>query len=190
MNFNKHYDLKGKHALLGGSNYHWINYTDERFDEVVYNMEAKERGTALHDYAETAIRLGRKQPKNADTINAYVNDAIAYHMQPEVPLYYSDIAFGTADSISYDEHKKFLRIHDLKTGTISPGHMEQLMIYAAYFCLEYGVNPEDIGIELRIYQNSEVIVHNPDPIDIRSIMDTTIRFNKRHYKRKYGKEVE
>ena len=38
--------------------------------------------------------------------------------------------------------------------------MEQLLIYAAYFCLEYGFKPRDIDIELRIYQNDEVLIHN------------------------------
>ena len=26
MNFNKHWDIVGKHAFLGASKYHWINY--------------------------------------------------------------------------------------------------------------------------------------------------------------------
>ncbi|MCP6003374.1 hypothetical protein NL386_38110, partial [Klebsiella pneumoniae] len=34
------------------------------------------------------------------------------------------------------------------------------MIYASYFCLEYGYKPRDIDIELRIYQNDQVLIHN------------------------------
>ena len=30
MNFNEHSELEGLHAFLGGSNYHWINYDEEK----------------------------------------------------------------------------------------------------------------------------------------------------------------
>ena len=30
MTFNKHYDLMGKHAFLGASKYHWINYDEDK----------------------------------------------------------------------------------------------------------------------------------------------------------------
>lgn len=39
-----------------------------------------------------------------------------------------------------------LRIHDLKTG-ISPVHMDQLLIYAALFCLEYKIKPGSIDTD-------------------------------------------
>lgn len=96
-------------------------------------------------------------------------------MTPEQVLYYSDNCFGTADAISF--RKGLLRIHDLKTGTI-PAHMEQLMIYAALFCLEYDVKPSEIKMELRIYQNDEVLIHNPTAEDIVPIMDKIITFDK------------
>ena len=41
--------------------------------------------------------------------------------------------------------------------------MHQLEVYAALFCLEYGYKPNDIGIELRLYQSDEVIVEEPRP---------------------------
>ena len=66
-----------------------------------------------------------------------------------------------------------LRIHDLKTGTV-PAHMEQLMIYAALFCLEYHQNPEEIAIELRIYQNNMVNAYVPSGEEIRTIMNRII----------------
>ena len=56
--------------------------------------------------------------------------------------------------------------------------MVQLMIYAALFCLEYKVKPADIDIELRIYQNNEVLYHNPTAEDIVPIMDKIITFDK------------
>ena len=70
-----------------------------------------------------------------------------------------------------------LRIHDLKTGLI-PAHMEQLEIYAALFCLEYKLKPADIQIELRIYQNNEILYHTPTADDIKPIMDKIIAFDK------------
>lgn len=105
----------------------------------------------------------------------YVNDAIGYKMIPEQVLYYSDNCFGTADSIIFRDH--LLRIHDLKTGS-TPAHMEQLMIYAALFCLEYKYKPADIGMELRIYQNNEITVYEPTVEDILPIMDTIITFDR------------
>ena len=70
-----------------------------------------------------------------------------------------------------------LRIHDLKTGTTRV-KMEQLEIYAALFCLEYKIKPGEIDMELRIYQNDEVIVHNPTAEDILPIMDKIVHLNK------------
>lgn len=105
----------------------------------------------------------------------YVNDAIGYRMTPEQILYYSGNCFGTADTISF--RNGLLRIHDLKTG-VTPAHMEQLEIYAALFCLEYDMKPCDINMELRIYQNDEIIFHNPSTEDIVPIMDKIITFDK------------
>ena len=82
---------------------------------------------------------------------------------------------GTADAISF--RNNFLRIHDLKTGT-RPVHIEQLEIYAALFCLEYKVKPADIKIELRIYQNDEILVHEPEAEEIIEIMNKIIHLNK------------
>ena len=56
--------------------------------------------------------------------------------------------------------------------------MEQLEIYAALFCLEYNKKPGDIEIELRIYQNNEIIVHYPTAENILPIMDKIITFDK------------
>jgi hypothetical protein len=69
-----------------------------------------------------------------------------------------------------------LRIHDLKTG-VTPAKMPQLEIYAGLFCLEYSVNPLDIDIELRIYQNDEIIVHEPQ--NIPEIMVAIVETDKK-----------
>ena len=132
-------------------------------------------GTRLHEWAKKTIDLGIKQPRSKKTIYAYVNDAIGFRMSTEVVLFYSERFFGTADAISF--RNRFLRIHDLKTG-ITPVHMEQLEIYAALFCLEYRVKPGDIEIELRIYQNDEVLYHRPTAEDILPIMDKIVHLNK------------
>lgn len=52
------------------------------------------------------------------------------------------------------------------------------MIYAALFCLEYKTKPEDIEIELRIYQCDEIKVLEPNADDIRTIMEKIIKFDK------------
>lgn len=175
MNFNRHSNLEGSHAFLGASKYHWINYDEEKLASVYSGFLATERGTALHEFAAMAIKLGQKMPRSNKTINSYINDAIGYKMNPEQILYYSDNCFGTADAISF--RNKFLRIHDLKTGE-TPAHMEQLEIYAALFCLEYDVRPSDIDMELRIYQSGDILVFNPTVEDIVPIMDKIISFDK------------
>lgn len=175
MNFNKHLNIEGQHAFLGASKYHWINYSEDKVADAYNKFLATQKGTILHAYAAQSISLGQKLPKSRKTLNMYVNDAIGFKMTPEQPLFYSENCFGTADAISY--RNKLLRIHDLKTGLI-PAHMEQLMIYAALFCLEYKVKPADIDMELRIYQNNEVLYHNPTAEDIVPIMDKIITFDK------------
>lgn len=184
MNFNQHSNLEGKHAFFGASQYHWINYSDEKMLQVYMNMLATERGTRLHAFAAEAIELRRKM-KGGDYFAKYVNDAIGYGMTPEVVLYYSDVCFGTADAIKFDEKKGFLRIHDLKSGA-TPTHFEQLMVYVAYFCLEYNVRPGDIETELRIYQepneknkyDTDVRIYIPTTDEIVPIMDKAVTFTK------------
>lgn len=175
MNFNQHFNLAGRHAFLGASKYHWVNYDDDKLVDTYSKFLAVQRGTELHDIAAKLIKLGLKQPKSKKTFNMYVNDAIGYKMTPEQVLYYSDNCFGTADSISF--RNGLLRIHDLKTG-VTPAHMEQLMIYAALFCLEYKMKPSEIEMELRIYQSDEIVVHNPEVDEIVPIMDKIVTFDK------------
>jgi hypothetical protein len=174
MNFNKHYELEGKHAFLSASKYHWLNYTEDHLIEVYRNQQAKLQGTLLHQFACDAITYGIPLAEDGSTLSMYVNDCIADGLQPEVVLYYSPSAFGTADGISFEDD--LLRIYDLKTGK-TQASMKQLMIYAALFCLEYNVNPHDIHIHLRIYQNSEAVVHDPDPNEIWDVMDRIIAFD-------------
>ena len=175
MNFTKHVKLEGLHAPFSASSSAWLRYDDNKALEVYQNKKAAEMGTRLHAWAKETIDLRIKQPRSKKTIYAYVNDAIGFKMSTEVVLYYSDRFFGTSDAISF--RKNMLRIHDLKTGT-NPVHMEQLEVYAALFCLEYKIRPGDIDMELRLYQNDEVIVHKPTAEDILPIMDKIVHLNK------------
>lgn len=175
MNFNKHSELEGLHAFLGASQYHWINYSEDKLAKVYSNRIAIQKGTELHELASKMINLGIKLPRSQKTLNMFVNDAIGYRMKSEQVLYYSEFCFGTTDAISF--RNNVLRIHDLKTG-VTPAHMEQLLIYAALFCLEYDIKPSNIEIELRIYQSNEILYDKPTAEDIVPIMDKIITFDK------------
>lgn len=175
MNFANHSDLSGLHAPFSPSQSHWLRYSDDKAMEVYENKKASEMGTILHAWAKDTIDLRIKQPRSSKTLYAYVNDAIGFKMDTEVVLFYSPRFFGTADAISF--RKNFLRIHDLKTGK-NPAKMEQLMVYAALFCLEYRIKPNDIEIELRIYQNDEIVIFNPTAEDILPIMDKIVHLDK------------
>ena len=160
MKFNNHSQLSGAHAFLSASKYHWLNYSPDKLIETFRTAQAAAKGTRLHELAAEHIRLKMRMPRNKVTFNNYVNDAIGFRMEP---------------AISFD--KGLLRIHDLKTG-VHPAKIDQLMIYAALFCLEYDERPGAISYELRIYQNDDIQVANPEGDDIAPIMDTIIQFDK------------
>lgn len=175
MKFLKHLDLEGKHALLGASKFHWIRYSDEKIADAYKKFRDVERGTKLHELASNLIKMKIMLPDDQTTLSMFVNDAIGFHMESEQLLFYSLNCFGTADAICF--RNDILRIHDLKTG-VTTTHMEQLMIYAALFCLEYNVKPTEIQIILRIYQNNEINELEPDVDDILHIMDRIITADK------------
>ena len=175
MKFKDHYNLRGLHAAFSPSQSSWLRYDDDKAIEVYTNRKAAELGTKLHEWAKNTIDLGIKQPRSKKTIYAYVNDAIGFKMDTEVVLFYSENFFGTADTICF--RNNILRIHDLKTGK-NPVHIEQLMVYAALFCLEYDVKPGTIDMELRIYQNDEILYHKPTAEDILPIMDQIVHLDK------------
>jgi hypothetical protein len=198
--FNNHDRLKGRHAMLAPSQPYWLDYDNEQLEQKYRSTYAQSIGTAAHELAETLIRerikvkktdksmllvhiLRSGIPRTAIDIDRlfnnfmeYVNDAIGFGLVPEQILYYSDSCFGTADTILYKNN--FLRIHDYKSGT-TPAKMGQLLVYAALFCLEYKVKPGDLtGVELRIYQNDEILYHNPTAEEILPIMDKIVHLNK------------
>lgn len=176
MKWNKHSSFEGLHAFMGASKFSWINYEDERLVEAYKSYRAAEEGTLMHSFAASCIAMKRKlAPRPRDTVSMYVNDAIGFRMDPEVLLFYSENCFGTADAICFrDNH---LQIHDLKTGKI-PAHIEQLIVYAALFCLEYDKAPGSITTELRIYQNNDILICRPEATDILPVMDKIKRFDR------------
>lgn len=175
MNFNKHSDLEGKHAFLSPSKYHWIDYDNDKLMTAYSKHLAAQQGTRIHAFACECINLGVYLPDEPKTLNMYVNDAIDLHMTTEQPLYFSENCFGTADSICFDDH--ILRIHDLKTGVMKTS-FHQLEVYAALFCLEYNINPRDIWIELRLYQNNTYETLQGEGSMIQNIMDKIVIFDE------------
>lgn len=175
MLFNTHSNLVGQHAFLGPSKYHWLRYDAEKLASVYANAQMAQRGVDLHALAHEAIRLGVKMPRTTKSFNMYVNDAIGYRMITEQILFYSVNCYGTCDTIAFRDN--LLRIHDLKTGIIA-GSPDQLEIYAAIFCLEYNMRPGEIDIELRIYQEDNDQVWNPEVDTIAHIMSKIITFDK------------
>lgn len=175
MSFNDHSDLQGKHAFLSPSNYHWINYDQEKLILRYRSFRAAAHGTDLHNFAHDAVRLGIRLPDDGSTLSMYVNDGIAFGMTVEQSLFYSTNCFGHADTMSFEE--SILRISDLKTG-IHGASVHQLEVYAALFCLEYIHTPFEIEIELRIYQNNDVMMFTPYPEAIEQIMNKIVMFDQ------------
>lgn len=195
MIWHDHSKLVGTHAFLSASQPGWRKKNADELMEAKCNSYSQQIGTLLHTYAADCIKYREKLRKGDmrgvkfdlmrkgipeyaidieriyPTFMTYVNDAIGYRLAPEVVLYYSDECYGTADAIEVDG--KILRIHDLKTG-VKPAKMEQLMIYAALFYLEYGSKLETIKPELRIYQMDEVLVCEPEMDEIREVMDDIV----------------
>lgn len=178
MNFKKHSEVleKGTHAFLGGSKYHWINYDSEKLISSYKRYLQIQKGVELHSVASNLIRLGIKLPKSNKAFNRYVNDGIGYRMTTEQVLWYSNNAFGTADAICFGNN--LLRIHDLKTG-ITPVSIHQLEVYTALFCLEYSFRPSQIDIQLRIYQDDNMLESSPSVQLIENIMEKIIDFDKK-----------
>lgn len=175
MRFNNHSrrKLKDKHSFLSPSKYSWIRYDDDKLARMFTEELQRMRGAREHAFAAEAISLGHRMPDVKKTMNMYVNDALGYRLSPEVELYWSDWCFGTADAIGYSNVDNTLRVFDLKTGRTAT-KIDQLMIYAALFCLEYEMRPFDITIELRIYQGNQARIYDPTADEIFHIMDRIV----------------
>ena len=171
MQWNTHF-VSDEHAFLSPSQYHWINYSDDKLIGKYKKRLAAQEGSELHEFASTAIMKGiRLEKRGRNSLAEFVNDAIGFRMESEQLLYYSEHCFGTADAISFRNNK--LMVFDLKTGTSKASFM-QLMIYAAIFCLEYKRDPLRLEFELRIYQNGEIHVSTPDPKEVKAVMGAIV----------------
>lgn len=176
--FNPNLKLEGSHAFLSASNYHWLNYSEDKLRERLRTTEAAALGTELHETAARNIRRGIELKEDGEfpVLAAYVNDAIALQLVPEQLLFYSMNAFGTADAAGFEEYPEgsdyagFLRIHDFKSG-VSKASFDQLYIYAGFFCLEYDFRPFEIDGELRIYQFDPIEVRNLDQDKLSMVYD-------------------
>lgn len=204
MNFNRHFAQEGKHAILSASSWRWINDDKDSLVKRITSSYAQSIGTILHALAyrhiKYRIKMNKYDKKNVmlellsngipgividsidfdrmfENLMAYVNDGVGFKLSPEVVLYYSDNFFGTADAIGFNENDRILRIHDYKSGVI-PAHIEQLEIYAALFCLEYRFKPHEIDTHLQIYQGADVLYHNPEPGEIKEIIDKIVEYDK------------
>ena len=203
MIFHNYSNLDGRHAPFSPSQPYWLNDTADGIIKRFRGQYATQIGTILHDFARKHIKhgltLSKYDKKSAllelleagipgsvidsldfdfifENLQSYVNDAVGFRMSPEVHLYFSENFFGTTDAISFDDKLKKLRISDLKTGS-SPAHIEQLIVYMALFCLEYGKNPFDISAELKVYQKNDILFLEPDPADIKDTMDKIEEFD-------------
>lgn len=175
MQWHKHSHLAGQHAFLSPSTYHWINYDEEKLKFRWKTLRAALEGVEQHQYAAIAIEEKEYQDDETTTLGLYINQCIQYKMRPEVVLYYSPNAFGTADAIAFRYRR--LRISDLKTGVTRVSE-HQLEVYAALFCLEYEVDPFSITTELRIYKDGKCLVFESDPAFIKGIMDKIVQFDE------------
>ena len=152
--------------------------TKQIMQNVASFIYAKYNATNNLKYGLSLINGLKRLPKEVfETLRMFINDAIGFKMDSEVVLYYSDYFFGTADAISF--RNNVLRVHDLKTGDRDVS-MEQLLVYVALFLLEYReIKLSEIEeIELRIYQNTEILYHKPERDEILPIIDKIMYLNK------------
>lgn len=168
--------LENTHAFLSPSKYHWLNYDEEKLIRTYRNFRKISLGSKYHNLASNLIKLAVRLPNTSASLNSFVNDAIGFKMESEVTLYYSLNCYGTADAISFKDG--ILRIHDLKTGS-SSASMNQLLIYAGLFVLDYEIKPKELkGVELRIYQNDEITEFSPSPKDIFGVASIIVKADK------------
>lgn len=196
MNWHDHSEWKyGEHSYLSPSKKTWVNYDDETLVKNYKTfMTATVLGTAVHDLASRFINKRYKLlksdwniiafeledvydiPKYAinkelifENLRLFVNDCISNNMRSEEKLIYTPHAFGTADAIQLTGNT--LLIFDLKTGA-TPASLDQLISYAALFCLEYTIKPSTLNYDLRIYQFNSIVT---DPNITSDIIEARVQ---------------
>lgn len=198
------YEGKNEHATFSPSQPYWLADTKDEFLQRFRSSYAPQIGTVLHDFARKyiarGVTLSKYDKKHAivellesgipgtvvdcldfdfifENLRTYVNECVACRMDPEIRLRYSADFFGTTDAIQFTERDQVLRISDLKTGT-TPAKIEQLIVYAALFCLDYGKDPNTITPVLKIYQNNDILCVEPDKGEIKNACDKIVEFNE------------
>lgn len=168
-------------AELGTEMHEWASI-QIKLQNKVSNIKEIEKGVKTHIYEKYAKNEDYKNMllENMDylpheiypTIKLFVNDCIGYRMRSEEKLVYSDLFWGTSDAIKCENN--FLQVFDLKTGS-RPAKESQLYTYASLYCLQEHTKPEELsGVEIRIYQNAEVLVDNPPADVIYDIMNKIV----------------
>lgn len=187
---------EGTHAFCSPSKKSWRHWSKEQLLNSFVNSYAQQIGTLLHVYAWKNITENFKMQKSDKhallryltvehdipvvavdidrlfpNLMLYVNDCIGFRMRPEEKLYLNKYQYGTADALRFTD-KNELIIFDLKTGIKPVIDFEQLENYAALFCAIYKVKPSELkSLELRLYQNSEIMAIQPDPLILDPIID-------------------
>lgn len=180
------------HATFSPSDKTWLNYDREKIRQRVVAARAVQRGTELHELAEHCIRMKTPLDPSNGVISTYVRDCIEYDMNTEVQMMYSEDIGGTADALHYDQAANRLYVFDLKTGDRKTS-INQVIIYAALWCLTNYHNALSMTFDLRIYskthpqrlvsgeEDDEVLVAQrvydvcEQIIYVQSIIDETIR---------------
>lgn len=62
-----------------------------------------------HAYAARSIRVGRKFPQSKKTLNAYINDAIDFHMIPEVGMHFTPMTYVHIVALGEKYRKKMMK---------------------------------------------------------------------------------
>lgn len=60
MNFNKHLELRGQHALFSPSQSSWLRYDNDKIRDRIKNQYRTALGTELHEYVAQQIVLNHK----------------------------------------------------------------------------------------------------------------------------------
>jgi hypothetical protein len=65
MKWNEHLKFEDKHAFLSPSQHTWLRYDTDTLKTRYYNSQAKQRGTELHEFAASCIKLRKKLGRQA-----------------------------------------------------------------------------------------------------------------------------
>ena len=177
--------FKNKHrAELGTEIHEWVSIQIQ-LGQTVSSPRAAEKGVRTHiftkyqsapDYRDVLIfSLDFLPAAVFGTVKSFVNDAVGFRMNSEEKIEYSSLFWGTSDAVKFSNNE--LLVFDLKTGA-KPAKTDQLLVYAGLYCLQHNHKPSKLKTELRIYQNNEILVNEPEPEVIQDVMDRIVHKNK------------